>query len=64
MTLLKRYEKALDLLKKQHASQLEFRAYCNSVGSLLSYRFIDFDREGDLLMRISFLENKIKELQQ
>ena len=64
MTLLQRYQKALDLLKKQHASQLEFREYCNSIGSLLNYSLIDFDREGDLLMRISFLENKIKELQQ
>ena len=64
MTTLQKYQKALDILKKQHASQLEFRAYCNSLGSALNYKSIDFDREGDLLMRINWLENKVKELQQ
>ena len=46
----------LETLEEQYGIMVKYRSVCNSIGSLINYTSLDFDREGELLSKI--LETK------
>ena len=57
MTLQKR----LEVLQEQYDNMIKYRALCNGMNCTINYSSLDFDREGELLIKINETKNWINE---
>jgi len=65
MNIIKYYnmslQEKLDILKEQYSLMLKHNAVCKSIGSIIDYTSLDYDREGELLRKIGETKDLINQ---